>query len=536
MAEARLVRCAIYTRKSSEEGLEQSFNSLDAQREACEAYIASQRHEGWQCLPARYDDGGYSGGNLKRPALEALMNDLRGGKVDLIVVYKIDRLTRSLMDFSSLVTVFDTHKASFVSVTQHFNTTTSMGRLTLNVLLSFAQFEREVTGERIRDKIAASKRKGMWMGGRVPLGYLVVDRQLRIHDEDAAFLRHLFARYLALKSVALLQEELKEQNQRVFSRGALYLLLQNRLYRGEIQHREAIYPGQHEAIIAPELWDAVQAQLSENRDERKARAKNEETSLLSGLLFDTQGVRLTPSHAVKGKRRYRYYIRRKQIGEVNPPRLSLPAQALDYVAEQMWLDFLQEQDLDLSLEAPDEKPDVGQRLRQAAAALGATWATFSVLERNQFFAQMAIRWIVVASTVTLEIISRQLRSYLLGDTFDENVQGLTRLITRQRGIDLTRSGGETRLVDSKTSEAQQVTDGHKTLLSSISRGRQWYEDLTHGKARNIAEIAQHENVSDAFVHHTLTCALTPAAQIARLLQGNADPDLSRALALRGFQS
>src|ERR1700732_1498905 len=277
------VRCAIYTRKSSDEGLEQEFNSLDAQREACEAYIVSQRHAGWVALADMYDDGGLSGGTMERPALKRLLEATQAGKVQTVVVYKVDRLTRSLSDFAKIVDIFDAHNASFVSVTQQFNTTTSMGRLTLNMLLSFAQFEREIAGERIRDKIAASKRKGMWMGGNVPLGYDVKDRKLIVNEPEAATARLIFRRYAELGSVALLKAELDRQDivskrregaggwvagGQHFSRGALYLMLQNRIYRGEIVHQGEVYPGQHEAIIDPELWQIVQDKLTANRRER----------------------------------------------------------------------------------------------------------------------------------------------------------------------------------------------------------------------------------------------------------------------------
>jgi site-specific DNA recombinase len=277
------IRCAIYTRKSSDEGLEQEFNSLDAQREACEAYIVSQRHAGWIALAAMYDDGGLSGGTTERPALKRLLADIKAGKVQIVVVYKVDRLTRSLADFAKIVDILDAHNASFVSVTQQFNTTTSMGRLTLNMLLSFAQFEREIAGERIRDKIAASKRKGMWMGGNVPLGYDVRDRKLIVNEPEALTVRLIFRRYAELGSVSLLRAELDRQGtvskrregaggrltggQR-FSRGALYLMLQNRIYRGEIVHQDTAYPGRHKAIIEPELWQIVEDKLAANRHER----------------------------------------------------------------------------------------------------------------------------------------------------------------------------------------------------------------------------------------------------------------------------
>src|SRR6202163_202345 len=280
------VRCAVYTRKSSEEGLEQSFNSLEAQREACMAYIDSQKHEGWVAANERYDDGGFSGGTMDRPALKQLLDHIAAGKIATVIVYKVDRLTRSLADFAKIIEVFDSHNVSFVSVTQQFNTTTSMGRLTLNVLLSFAQFERELTGERIRDKIAASKKKGMWTGGMAPLAYQVRDRGLVVVDNEAETVRYIFRRYAELGSIRLLKEELDGQDLaskswtsasgrhwggKPFARAALYLMLQNRVYRGEIVHKERSYPGEHTPIIDQELWDMVQARLAGNAAQRNAR-------------------------------------------------------------------------------------------------------------------------------------------------------------------------------------------------------------------------------------------------------------------------
>jgi DNA invertase Pin-like site-specific DNA recombinase len=320
-------RCAIYTRKSSEEGLEQSFNSLDAQHEACEAYIKSQASEGWRPLPARYDDGGHSGGSMERPGLQRLLSDISAGRIDIVVVYKIDRLTRSLADFARMVELFEQHDVSFVSVTQSFNTTSSMGRLTLNVLLSFAQFEREVTGERIRDKIAASKKKGMWMGGSPPLGYDLPEtgsRSLRINDAEASIVRRIFERYLQLKSVHALVRELDAKDIRSktrttlagkvigghpFSRGALFHLLRSRVYLGEIPHKDQSHPGLHEAIIDAELFEAVQGQLDENSRRRRATGKSVAGSLLAGRLFDTDGQTMSPTFAYgRGGKLYRYYV------------------------------------------------------------------------------------------------------------------------------------------------------------------------------------------------------------------------------------
>ncbi len=323
------IRCAIYTRKSTEEGLEQEFNSLQAQREACESYIKSQKHENWRLLPTEYDDGGYSGGNMERPALKRLLSDIKSGLVDIIVVYKIDRLTRSLMDFSKIVEVLDKHNASFVSITQHFNTTTSMGRLTLNMLLSFAQFEREVTGERIRDKIAASKKKGMWMGGKPPLGYYRKDKKIYPDEEKSALVRSIFEKYTELKSTTLLKEWLKEQGRNI-SVGNLNCILRNKAYIGLVGHKGTWYQGEHQGIIPIELFEQVQAVMAVNRINRQHY--DPKKSLLSGKLYDDKGNAMSPSWSTgcSGKT-YRYYVSqaiiRKEpsklgkIGKVSLPQL-----------------------------------------------------------------------------------------------------------------------------------------------------------------------------------------------------------------------
>ena len=321
----KVLRCAVYTRKSTEDGLEQEFNSLDAQYEACAAYCVSQLHEGWVLNPARYDDGGFSGGSMQRPGLNRLLAEVAAGKVDIILVYKIDRLTRSLADFAKIVDVLDTAKSSFVSITQSFNTTTSMGRLTLNMLLSFAQFEREVTGERIRDKIAASKRKGMWMGGPVPLGYHVDNRRLVVNDKESDLVRHIMQRYLALGTVVELGEELSRQGYRTkvqqrasgphrggctFQRGTLYHLLANPIYRGKIVHKGERCDGEHSAIVDQELWHEVQAALARNASGTSRRLKVQQPSLLVGKVLDGERRAMTPSHATKPGKRYRYYVTR----------------------------------------------------------------------------------------------------------------------------------------------------------------------------------------------------------------------------------
>jgi site-specific DNA recombinase len=309
----RKLRCAVYTRKSSEEGLEQEFNSLHAQRESCEAYIASQRSEGWALIRERYDDGGVSGGTLERPGLKMLLADIEEGLIDVVVVYKIDRLSRSLMDFSRLVEVFDRNNVTFVSVTQSFNTTTSMGRLTLNILLSFAQFEREVTGERIRDKIAASRKKGMWMGGTVPWGYDVKDRRLVINKGEAKTVKMVFERFMEIGSCTELGRELRAsgittKQGKPVTKKYIYRLLNNRVYIGEAVHKGDSYPGQHKGIIPRKLWDNAHTILQESPRKRASNTRAQTPALLKGLLYGPDGAAFSPSHTRKKNRLYRYYV------------------------------------------------------------------------------------------------------------------------------------------------------------------------------------------------------------------------------------
>src|SRR6202165_5655161 len=331
----KIRRCAIYTRKSSEEDLEQDFNSLHAQREACEAFIRSQAGEGWRLIRTHYDDGGLSGATMERPALQRLMTDIDKGLVDAVVVYKVDRLTRSLADFAKMVEVFDARGVSFVAVTLQFNTTSSMGRLTLNVLLSFAQFEREVTGERIRDKIAASKKKGMWMGGNVPLGYDASERTLVLDPAEAETVRRIFNLYRELGCVRRVKEEADrlglrtkcsatadgtKRGGKLFSRGHIYGLLATPIYTGRISHKGELYPGQHPALIDNETWTAVRNQLAANTSDHRHRAKAAEPSLLAGFLVGARGERLIPSHAIKKGRRYRYYVSAALITDAGTDR------------------------------------------------------------------------------------------------------------------------------------------------------------------------------------------------------------------------
>jgi site-specific DNA recombinase len=333
---SKQIRCAIYTRKSTEEGLDKEFNTLEAQREACEAYIKSQLHEGWTLIPTHYDDGGYTGGNMERPALKALMADIKAGKVDVIVVYKVDRLSRSLHDFAQMVAVFDSNNVSFVSITQQFNTTTSMGRLTLNILLSFAQFEREVIGERVRDKVAASKKKGMWMGGHPPLGYDIEHRKLVINPEEAELTRKIFQHYIEFQSgyrLAIFLNENGYTNKRwltkrgvesggqQFTYQALYKILNNQIYIGQIRHKENTYDGQHEAIISNELWEQTQ-ELLRSGIERRADRNIKQGYLLTGKCFNPSSQIYTPTYTTKNKRNhYRYYLQKDSSNRIKAPDL-----------------------------------------------------------------------------------------------------------------------------------------------------------------------------------------------------------------------
>ena len=345
-APVRKVRCAIYTRKSSEEGLEMEFNSLDAQREAGLAYIQSQKSEGWILVGDRYDDGGFSGGSMERPALQRLLRDVESGAVDVVVVYKVDRLSRSLTDFARIVEVFDKHNVSFVSITQQFNTTTSMGRLTLNILLSFAQFEREVIGERIRDKFAASRARGMWMGGIPPLGYDVADRKLVVNETEAELVRLVFARFLRVGSATKLAQELRRTGHTTKSwttqdgnrrqgkpidKGAIYKILGNRVYLGEAVHKGTSYPGEHAAIIERATWDKVHAIFAENTVTRANGTRAQTPALLRGLIFAPGGHAMTPSHTRKAGKLYRYYVATDAIrgGHAQCPVRSVPAAEIE---------------------------------------------------------------------------------------------------------------------------------------------------------------------------------------------------------------
>ena len=372
----RKLRCAVYTRKSTEEGLDMEFNSLDAQREACEAYIVSQRAEGWLPVRDRYDDGGVSGGTLERPALKRLLADIAARKIDVVLVYKIDRLSRSMLDFLKLVESFEHHGVTFVSITQSFNTTSSMGRLTLNVLLSFAQFEREVIGERIRDKVAASRKKGMWMGGWTLLGYEVRERKLLIQKEDAERVRSIFKRFVQLKSATLLARELvlaRATNRygQLLDKGVLYRILNNRVYIGDAVHKGVSYPGEHQAIIDRKLWDQVHGILKESPRRRAASARAQTPALLKGLLFGPDGAAMSPTHTRKAGRLYRYYVSQsvmKQGANACPVR-QIPAAEIERIVIEQVRSLLQTPEIIVQTWRAARKTDSALAESEVRAAL-----------------------------------------------------------------------------------------------------------------------------------------------------------------------
>jgi DNA invertase Pin-like site-specific DNA recombinase len=396
-------RCAVYTRKSTEEGLDRAFNTLDAQREACEAFIASQRAEGWTLVPDRYDDGGFSGGSLDRPALQRLLADIEAGLVDVVVVYKIDRLSRSLMDFAKLVEVFDAHEVTFVSVTQSFNTTTSMGRLTLNILLSFAQFEREVIGERIRDKVAASKARGMWMGGKVPLGYRVENRRLVVNEPEAARVRRVFQLFAetgsGVETVRRLQAEgVTTKSGRPLDKGDVYKILNLRTYVGEVAHKGNIYRGEHQAIVARDLWDRAHAILRVSPRTRAAQNRQHAPALLKGLIFGTDGRALSPTHSRKNGRLYRYYVAQRVLkgdaaGDSSIVRRVSAAEIEGAVIAQMRA-LLRQPEMVVGTwrAAQAEAPDVTETdVREALARLDPLWNELFPAEQQRIVRSLVER-------------------------------------------------------------------------------------------------------------------------------------------------
>jgi site-specific DNA recombinase len=520
------VRCAIYTRKSTDEGLEQAFNSLDAQREACEAYVLSQKHEGWTVLPALYDDGGYSGGNMERPALQRLIAVIEGGKVDVVVVYKVDRLTRALSDFAKLVEILDRRGVSFVSITQQFNTTTSMGRLTLNMLLSFAQFEREIIGERVRDKIAASKKKGMWMGGMPPLGYDVKDRKLVVNKDEAKIVNNIFHRYLALKSVRDLKDELAASGirskrrirpdgivhggRRPIARGALYLMLQNRIYRGEITHRGNSYPGEHPAIVDQGLWDQVQAALAVNRIERATGTNAKQPNLLGGFVFDATGQRLTPTYAIKKGTRYRYYVSASLMREAGTGRSDgwrIPAGDLEGIVLSRLRAFLADQAAILDTMTEQFQDRTGQsqwlqRARQIADELAAEPQS----KVKAMLLAMSCRVEVHSDRVDISLCRHRVAKMFAGQTIDLTLpnQSLDRssddVLTLMAPAQLKRVGREMRLL---VNASNDQTAADPSLLRIIVRAHDIQRRLSQNTSLTVHDIAREEGVTAAYLYNLL---------------------------------
>ena len=537
------IRCAIYTRKSSEEGLEQEFNSLQAQREACEAFIDSQRHEGWICLRASYDDGGFSGATMDRPALRQLLADIAAGRVDTVVVYKIDRLTRSLADFAKIVEILDAKGASFVSVTQQFNTTTSMGRLTLNVLLSFAQFEREVIGERIRDKIAASKKKGMWMGGVPPLGYGVRDHKLVMIDSEADTVRLIFRRYAELGSVRLLQAELEARGikskswtsasgrlvgGKPFSRGALYLMLQNRIYRGEIVHKGQFHPGEHTPIVDQPLWDAVQEQLAGNTARHRCGGRTRQPSLLTGMLFDGDGNRMTPSHAGKKGTHYRYYISgslfTKDRTETSAG-LRIPAVEIDQIVSGRVHRWLPDPGSIYKLNAarlPDSS--MRQRLVAQAADLGKRWPELPVAHQHAVLAALIARIEVKVDQIDIHL--HPLRLCALLDPPATPSQGVNddEIELLSVPVRLRRAGREIRMVINGTDSFAAKPDAR--LIKLLLRARRFNATLAQGEGVPFAALADREGVSRSYFTRLVRLSYLAPDITQAILDGRQPPDLT----------
>jgi DNA invertase Pin-like site-specific DNA recombinase len=523
-------RCAIYTRKSTEEGLERDFNSLHAQREACEAFIVSQKHEGWSCLRESYDDGGFSGGSTDRPALQRLLADISEGKIDVVVVYKVDRLTRSLADFAKIVEIFDAEGVSFVSVTQQFNTTTSMGRLTLNVLLSFAQFEREVTGERIRDKIAASKKKGLWMGGLVPLGYDLKDRNLLINPAEAETVRTLFRIYLELGTVRRLKEEADHRSFVTkrrqlssgraigggpFTRGHLYCLLSNPIYAGDVRHRGVTYSGRHEAIIDRETFGSVQRQLTGNAAERGSRTNAKVPSLLTGLVYDETGDRLCPTHANKKGRRYRYYISKRLMHGTGTDGWRLPAKELERVVLDALRDFLCDQlrlvrALRLDNAIPRQLGSISGRAQAVAREL------YNDSSEHPHLRTLLHRIIVAADSILLEIRKSGLTT-LLGAPQDGTASGdeLFRLVVPIR---VKRRGVEAKLVMSAVGGRPPAADSN--LIRTIAEAHRWLDDLAEGRATSLRDLARHNRRDVGEVSRSLPLAFLAPDVVEAILQGS----------------
>ena len=540
----RRLRCAIYTRKSTEEGLDQEFNSLDAQREACEAFIKSQRHEGWVALSGAYDDGGLSGGTMNRPALRRLLDDIAEGRVDAIVVYKVDRLTRALSDFAKMVDVFDQHEVSFVSVTQQFNTTTSMGRLTLNVLLSFAQFEREVTGERIRDKIAASMKKGMWMGGLVPLGYDAIDKKLIVNIDEAETVRALFQLYLEHANVRLVKQEadrrgLKTKSRRPnngqrcggapFTRGHIYKLLSNPIYVGAVVHKGQRYPGLHEAIIDGDTWDAVQDQLKRNAIDRRSRSNAKTPSLLAGLLRDSDGQRMSPSHARKGNRRYRYYVSRGVSDDDSG--WSLPAMEIERVVLEGIDNFLRSRlRLIKGLTLPKASPGQLKALLGKAEQLANQIARAGPAEQRGNLLDILDHIDVRQDRVRIVFRTHPLRSMMEDGIQDPNHRnegaGVESTFALDLEVQLKRRGAGMKLVIQDDRVRRATPDPE--LIDTAAKGLRWFTEIRDGTARSVTELAANYDVDRTDVGRGISLAFLAPDIVEAIVAGRQPIELTAA--------
>ncbi|SIN65714.1 Site-specific DNA recombinase [Parasphingorhabdus marina DSM 22363] len=521
--EAKKRRCAIYTRKSTEEGLEQEFNSLDAQREACRAYVMSQAHEGWQLDETIYDDGGFSGGNMERPALNALLGEVKAGNIDVIVVYKVDRLTRSLSDFARIVDVMDEAGASFVSVTQSFNTTTSMGRLTLNVLLSFAQFEREVTSERIRDKFAASKKKGMFMGGPIPLGYRLEDRKLYVEPDEAKTVNLVFETFLECGCMAAACERLERLGVKTklrtyldgrvvggkaFTRGGLQHLLRNKIYRGMMVHKGKAWPGEHDPIVDEELWQKVQDRLDGNDGGGREGLRAKAPSLLNGLLKDEHGRRLVANHATKKTKRYRYYVT-GQDQNVKPDIqiMRIPAHDLETAVIDRLREFLTDQS---ELARHFDPEGLKQKIKAGEALASALHA--NSLQSVRETLQSIVSKITVAEE-GIEIVLR--RDWDWGEATSE-------ITLNVKAVKIS-SGGETKLmIASSSNETIHVDEKLAMLLAESYLVR---EEIVGG--RSVAEIAAERNQTPQWVGKLLRIGWLPPQLVGQVLDGKKAANVTR---------
>ncbi len=523
-------RCAVYTRKSSEEGLEQDFNSLHAQREASEAFIKSQQGEGWKLVKTAYDDGGLSGGNMERPALQRLLEDIRHGLIDVVVVYKVDRLTRSLADFAKMVEVFDAQGVSFVAVTQHFNTTTSMGRLTLNVLLSFAQFEREVTGERIRDKIAASKRKGIWMGGCPSIGYDVCDRRLVINQAEAATVRQIYQRYLKTGSVPKLKKALdrdgilskvrvsrkgKRSGGQSFSRGALYELLSNPIYIGEIRHKRERHPGQHEAILDRKLWEKVQKRLRDRTDRPSEPRSKVSPSPLAGKVFDETGEPLYVQAALKDRRRYRYYVSKALVrgSKVEGQRgWRVPGPELERsvaIAARIILD-----DKAAILEALQVAGIRDTNINQVFTLVAeCRELLLAERERSTALVELVEKAVLTDGSIRLGL-KLAIKTGGPGSFPPHTVLHLFRFVP----LKVKRCGVELRLIINAGDEPRRPDPA---LLKAFARARGWFDELASGRVRSLVEIARREGLAKRYVTRLTKLAFVSPAFAEAIAEGAA---------------